>query len=124
MIVVSYNLLSQAVATPQHYKDYDNDVLDFNKRLELIKLKLTKYINDSAIICLQEVTLTFLNSLIPFFDSVGYKFIATNYGNVDYDSIGIGIAYPDNFLLENVNIKTISTRNSNRAIALNFLGIT
>lgn len=78
MQVCSYNILSCA-----HVKrdSSDPEISSVEYRWKLLKEKLTKKVQESAIICLQEVCQTWMELLLPFFTEMKYETRSVSYGN-------------------------------------------
>lgn len=92
--IVSYNILSSHLANPEHFASCDPVHLDANNRLEQILAKLTPYIQQQSIICLQEVSITWAGPLHAFFAAHGYYFTTAQYGGAFNNYMGVGIAWP------------------------------
>lgn len=91
--VVTYNVLSSHLCDPNHFTHCDKTALNHWKRLERLKIKLEPFVEDKAIICLQEVSDTWAGPLIAWFGQHGYQFIRSRYGNPFNNYMGVGIAY-------------------------------
>ncbi len=95
--IITYNVLSQALANPAYYISCDPKYLDSNYRLELLKNKLQHEMIQEipTIICLQEISRTWHAELIPFFEQNNYKFVVSSFGSEFGDYCACAIAYPN-----------------------------
>lgn len=67
--------------------------------------KIQEHIKEEAIICLQEVSETWLNYLYAKFAALDYNMFYSLYGDFHNDFMGVAIAYPKNrFQVENTKI--------------------
>jgi hypothetical protein len=82
----------------------------------LLKEKLLIELQTTCIFCLQEVCLFWLSKLIPFFQSFGYICHYNNYGFKDTGHMGVLIAYPNQYTLEEIKILHIGDNIKNRVI--------
>ena len=104
--VCSYKLLSSSLCTQSRFPVCVPEDLDAVKRLGGIKDKLQAEIDRDAIICIQEVTDLYYESLYPFFIRQGYDFIVSLYGDKSSGYTGIGVAWRrSEFELEEMSIK-------------------
>jgi len=93
--VFQYNILSSALAPPDHFPKNRPEDLDGPTRLDrVIKLKLTKAVADQSIIALQEVCLSWSGPLEVFFAKNGYQFHCSLYGAKHSDFMGVALAWP------------------------------
>ena len=114
--VITYNILSQPLAElllnekKQNQSIYRHEHIDHINRWTLLTTKLTNMINtyNNPIICLQEVPEQWLILFKYYFQNVKYKYINTQYGNKFNGNMGCLIAYPDNFVLERMEICQIA----------------
>jgi mRNA deadenylase 3'-5' endonuclease subunit Ccr4 len=103
--IVTYNILSTVYCTKKTYNKTNELYLDTEYRWKLIKEKLQKKVDNNAIICLQEVSHTWLQYILPFFSSANYFCITDNYGSDTSDYMGVLIAYSTkHYKLVNSNI--------------------
>jgi mRNA deadenylase 3'-5' endonuclease subunit Ccr4 len=91
--VITYNILNELLCKISGFKS-DKEYLDPEYRYNLLVVKLHEWIKEDTIICLQEISLNMYCKLQTFFDSYDYCFIATHYGAVYNNYMGVGIAYP------------------------------
>jgi len=106
--VCSWNILSPYLCNKKTFSKTEEKYLKFNYRINLIKKKLDyliKYKNTN-IFMLQEVSDTFSNKLIPFFDDNNFKYVLKNYSN---NKMGVMIAYNNDFKLEEINSMRIGS---------------
>lgn len=107
--VVSYNVLSSALASPDWFTKCSPEHLSSSNRLYKLCEKLEKCMQNNSIICLQEVSREWAGYLYVFFSHRNYYFITSLYGNALQDYMGIGMAIPlKAFVLKEVNIKRIA----------------
>ena len=100
--IATYNILSSHLAEPDYFTNCDPDVLEADYRLEKIISKLESEIAQNAIICMQEVSISWVGPLQTFFSERGYQLITANYGNHFNNFMGVGVAIPTKsyFLVE------------------------
>lgn len=94
--VVQYNILCQKLADPNYHKCNPEHLLE-STRLEMIKNRLSTYMDDGCILCLQEVPQSWCGRFYDFFTSKNYGFIYSNYGTFFNDYMGVALAYPLDF---------------------------
>ncbi len=99
--IFNYNILSTKLASPQYHKNCNPKHLETSTRLLKIKEILKEQIDQNSIICLQELSEESISNLLPFFVNHKYTFV--------YDSqfLGVGIAFPNKFILYDVHIISI-----------------
>lgn len=102
--VVQYNVLSDALCTPDMYIASDADILTEKYRFDKLTEKLRIQILKHAIICLQEVSQNWIGKLHVFFKQFAYTFICTTYGHEKNGYMGVGIAYPPKYGLDDCKI--------------------
>tara|TARA_B100000424_G_scaffold269816_1_gene267622 strand:+ start:3989 stop:4939 length:951 start_codon:yes stop_codon:yes gene_type:complete len=106
--IATYNVLSDVYAENSLFNIANQDVTNFNKRLELFKIKFLRLIRKSYIICLQEVTKKFGDKIISFFFANNYNCVYDNYSG-EYDGyMGVFIAFPNFYKISNIVRKKIS----------------
>lgn len=110
MRVVQYNILSTDLATKFYYINTDTKYLQPEARWLLLKEKLLIEIENNSIFCLQEVSLLWLEKLLPFFQNFNYSCQYNNYDWKDTGFMGIMIAYPNQYKLEAVKIMNIGNQ--------------
>ena len=91
--VISYNILSDALATPKMYPHASVADLKPSVRMERILARLLAEVDKGAIINLQEVSLNFGSSLQAFFAERNYCMICINNGNPWSGYMGPAIAF-------------------------------
>lgn len=92
--VCSYNILSSHLSSPSHFhKSKEENLLASNRIAKCID-KINTEVAKNSIICLQEVSLTYLNNIHTFFCSKNYHVIDANYGNPYNDYMGVSLAFP------------------------------
>ena len=107
--IASYNVLSQALCTQKNYPGYDSICLDNGRRYEAVTEMITQASQTYNIISLQEVSLEWTGPLIKLFDSLGYTFITSGYGNYFNNYMGCGLAFRRaSYTLENSNIWVVA----------------
>lgn len=107
--VVTYNLLSSSLASPGYFTHCKASDLDAENRLSKIKVKLKTEMDSGAIICLQEVSLSWAGTLAAFFQKQGYTFQQSQYGNYFSNFMGVGIGFPSaRYTLENCEMMQLS----------------
>jgi mRNA deadenylase 3'-5' endonuclease subunit Ccr4 len=105
MRVCSYNILAQLyTVTSLCAKEYKEESF----RINLLHTKLLPEIEQNAIICLQEVPLSWTTgNLQSFFSQHKYHIIANNYGNKWNDYMGVAIAFPINIFMYVSSIQVV-----------------
>ena len=90
--IVTYNILADDLCSPEHF--YESDPKDLKPKTRLLRLKkrLKKFM--PAIICLQELSMTQIHELIPWFHQHGYTGVYRNKIGRNEPLDGIGIFYP------------------------------
>jgi mRNA deadenylase 3'-5' endonuclease subunit Ccr4 len=107
--VVSYNVLSSHLASPDHFKSNDPKYLKADYRFEKLKTKLQAKIDTGSVICLQEVSMPWASKLHTYFVSKGYYFISCHYGKKFNGIMGVAIAIPlHKYEILDVEIPTVS----------------
>lgn len=94
--IVSYNVLSSSLASPDHFPACDPSDLDAQTRLSRLLAKLEEPVASRAIICLQEVSLPWAGPLHTFFASRHFHFVVASYGSYFNGFMGVAIAFPIN----------------------------
>lgn len=93
--VVTYNILSSALASPEWFPFCDPANLESQTRLGRVVSKLKSEINRRAIICLQEVSRDWSGKLHALFQQNGYSMIDSLYGIAISGYMGVCIAFPN-----------------------------
>jgi len=105
--VVSYNVLSSSLSSPNYFHTCSPKDCDPDTRFKRLLVKLEKVMPNSSIICLQEVSREWCGRLHVFFARNKYRFITSLYGSQKTGYMGIGIAYPDHMELIDCRIERI-----------------
>jgi mRNA deadenylase 3'-5' endonuclease subunit Ccr4 len=94
--VVTYNILTRNYCNVKTYSppEYSLDVIDNIERYKLLTEVLQKFIDQNAIICLQEVDKITACDLTIFLKSQNYDFHFDPYGTVYDGYMGVAIALP------------------------------
>ena len=92
--VKQYNLLSQELCTSDWFPNCDPDAVDPEKRYLRIYTKILGTINEGGVICLQEISQTWLTRLIGLFESKNYALFYRLYGQRCNDYMGVRSAWP------------------------------
>ena len=93
--VVTYNVLSSALASPDWFRFCDPANLEPDTRLSRVVSKLKSEIDKRAIICLQEVSRDWSGKLHALFQQNGYTMIDSLYGIAISGYMGVGVAFPN-----------------------------
>jgi len=114
MRVVSYNVLSSHLSSPSHYTTLDPSHLEADNRLPLVLKKLENEIEssqNSAVICLQEVSNDWAGEFHTWFSNRGYHLVTGLYGRKFNGYMGVAIAFPtDVFETIDVDISRLSDK--------------
>ena len=116
--IVQYNILSTELANIHYYVNTNTKFLQPDSRWLLLKEKLLIEIDKSSIFCLQEVSLYWLEKLVPFFTLNGYNCQYNNYGDKGSGYMGVFISYPIKYKLEAFKIVNIGDSIKNKLIRL------
>ena len=92
--VLSYNVLSDALADPKHHTFSDPADLDAERRLGRIQALLSPRMLRGSIVCLQEVSRTWAARLVPFWDRHNYQHVDALSGPPVNNYMGQTIAWP------------------------------
>jgi len=105
--VVTYNVLSSSLTGDFHACDPQD--LKPAVRLKRVLGKLRPHVDDGAVICLQEVSVSWAGPLHAMFAQKGYHFVLDLYGNVWSGFMGVGMAFPtDRYDVVNVDIQKLA----------------
>ena len=99
--VISYNILSPFLCHDGEFIGYNAGHLQWQSRKQLLFNYLQKWIEDSPIICLQEISFNWKGKLEEFFRKNNYTFFTMNYGHKSNGFFGVGIAIPDQYSIKN-----------------------
>lgn len=96
--VVSYNVLSNHLASPSHFTTVDPSHLEASNRLPKIFTKLEEEISNNTkediVFCLQEVSNDWAGEFHTWFANRGYHLVTGLYGKKFNGYMGIALAYP------------------------------
>ena len=92
--VCTYNCLSSHLGGPDWFTACHTDDLKPSTRLQRLLAKLEVEIAKDAVICLQEVSMTWSGTLVSFFAQRGYQWVGHLYGEFRNNYMGVGIAWP------------------------------
>jgi 2',5'-phosphodiesterase len=107
--VVSYNVLSNHLCSPQQCPALNPDHCVPASRLSSVLNKLDEEINKKAVICLQEVSYDWAGSLHTHFANRGYHLVTGLYGRKFNGYMGVAIAWPTASMeVLDVNISRLS----------------
>eukprot|EP00599_Poterioochromonas_sp_BG-1_P015039 CAMPEP_0173161836 /NCGR_PEP_ID=MMETSP1105-20130129/18862_1 /TAXON_ID=2985 /ORGANISM="Ochromonas sp., Strain BG-1" /LENGTH=358 /DNA_ID=CAMNT_0014081377 /DNA_START=45 /DNA_END=1121 /DNA_ORIENTATION=+ len=107
--VVTYNVLSSHLAAPSWFTSCKPENLDQATRLTKVQNKLKPEIEQQSIICLQEISTTWVGPLHRFFSAHGYHFITALYGNKRNGYMGVAMAVPTSkYDIKDVDITCIA----------------
>ena len=109
--VVQYNILSSGLSSPQYHIRCSPADLDPSIRFDRVIQELSLFIDEKAIINLQEVSQTWLGPLCDFFTARDYVMISSPYGFYLNDYMGNAIAYPrEMYTTESTKIKVVGAK--------------
>jgi len=98
--IVTYNVLNPKLCTPEWFPKCHPDALVESKRFELVQAKIRAWMEQTCIICLQEVSRKWGDLLAPLFSAGGYEFVLAEYGQHWQDFMGVLTAWPrDRFIV-------------------------
>ncbi len=106
--VVTWNLLSAPLSSSTSYPKTDPLHLNSKKRFSKILEQLHNYCSNNTILCLQEVSQSWIGKLHIFFSEHNYTFINSSYGNKYNDYFGVAIAYPNTYKAKDIDIKRLT----------------
>lgn len=92
--VVSYNVLSSSLCSPDYYTLNNPKHLDPKNRFPKILEKLDKETEARSIIALQEISQKWTDQLVSYFMSKNYILVSRLYGSNFNGYMGVGIAVP------------------------------
>eukprot|EP00949_MAST-11_sp_MAST-11-sp1_P004037 g4037.t1 len=92
--VISYNLLAPELSTPATFPENDKDEVDGKARFPRILQQLEDEVARGSILCLQEVSQTWVGLLHTFFASKNYHYVHSLYGRTFNGYMGCGTAFP------------------------------
>lgn len=112
--VITYNVLSSNLGGADYFTSCDPKNLDPYTRRQRVMSKIKTEVNNSEennkpIICLQEISHSWVGTLHTFFSNNNYHFVTALYGHKFNGYMGIGIAYPtDQFQTMHTNVCRLS----------------
>lgn len=112
--VVSYNVLSAALASPSHFKHCSPAHLAPGRRFEAITKKVERELKGGrgtapVVFCLQEVPRSWSGRFSSFFQQQNYHYVESLYGGDFSDYMGIVMAFPnDVFELADCTVQRVS----------------
>jgi 2',5'-phosphodiesterase len=107
--VHTYNILSSKLCTPDYFIRVNPRFIEPTYRFQQITKKLKEQsISKNAIICLQEIPREWAGPLYTFFCNENYVFIKSLYGTAFNGYMGVGLAFPRIFKLEDCTITRVS----------------
>mmetsp|Transcript_90 Transcript_90/g.188 ORF Transcript_90/g.188 Transcript_90/m.188 type:complete len:396 (-) Transcript_90:111-1298(-) len=92
--VVSWNILAPELSDPKTFPENTAEECLGEKRLPLILKQLEEDLKSLSVVCLQEVSVTWVGELHSFFAKHDYHYIHTLYGGKFSGYMGVGIAFP------------------------------
>jgi endonuclease/exonuclease/phosphatase family metal-dependent hydrolase len=93
--VVTYNVLSPYASAPASHPRCDAAHCDPERRFERVAAKVAEAARDGAILCLQEMTVDWVERLNDRLRELRYGSVAANYGIAKYGNMGVMVAYPE-----------------------------
>eukprot|EP00047_Mylnosiga_fluctuans_P001709 m.221555 g.221555 ORF g.221555 m.221555 type:complete len:351 (-) comp10609_c0_seq1:325-1377(-) len=106
--VATYNVLSSALCSPGDFLACTPENLAPENRLPRVQAKLLGEMQQNAVICLQEVSRSWCGPLHVFFAAHNYQFASSLYGAPFNDYMGVAVAWPATFALEQLDIARVS----------------
>ena len=109
LTVITYNILSSALADPGWFTQCDPQHLVAETRLARVLVNLGLEMDKGAVILLQEVSRDWSGKLHAFFHQREYTFIDSLYGGSSSGYMGVGIAFPNGaWSVVDVDIRRVS----------------
>lgn len=106
--VATYNVLSPSLCSQSVFPACNANDTDATIRFERVLQHLEQEVNQQSIIALQEVALQWVGPLHSFFKARGYDFIATNYGKEITGHMGVALAVPPLYQIEELDIARVT----------------
>lgn len=107
--VATYNVLSSHLSGVDHYSTLNPDHLCPKNRLPVVLQKIDQEIEQSSIICLQEISHDWAGSFHTHFANRGYHLVTGLYGKKFNGYMGVGIAFKtSSFDVLDVDISRLS----------------
>jgi len=92
--VVSYNVLSSHLSEASHFVHCRPEDCEPDTRYSAVMKKLEPFVEADAIICLQEMSLSWSGRMQPWFESHGYSLVTNCYGSPFNGHMGVAVAVP------------------------------
>jgi hypothetical protein len=92
--VVSYNLLCSHQSAHRDLPRCERDACDPKKRLTRVRQKLHPHLVAGRILCLQELSRSWHDDLLPYLANYEYTLVAGLYGNARNNYMGVAVAFP------------------------------
>lgn len=109
-VVTTYNMLSSNLGSAEYYPKCKPAACDPKLRYPILQEKLAAEVDKRAIICLQEISLSWASNLHSYFASNGYYLITGMYGSRFNGYMGVGIAVPhEKYEIVDSDISCIAT---------------
>lgn len=109
--VATYNVLSSHLSGADHYSTLNPDHLCPKNRLPVVLQKIDEEIEQSSIICLQEISHDWAGSFHTHFANKGYHLVTGLYGKKFNGYMGVGIAFKtSSFDVLGVDISRLSDK--------------
>lgn len=109
--VATYNVLSSHLSGTDHYSTLNPDHLNPKNRLPVVLEKIDQEIEQSSIICLQEVSHDWAGSFHTHFAKHGYHLVTGLYGKKFNGYMGVAIAFKtSSFDVLGVDISRLSDK--------------
>lgn len=107
--VATYNALSSHLCSAEYYASTKPEYCEPSYRLHQLFSKLESQVATGAVICLQEISITWDGPLTEFFLRRGYCFIPGRYGKKFNGYMGVAVAVPlQKYEVNDVDITTIA----------------
>lgn len=109
--VVQYNVLSSGLSSPDYHVGSSPANLDPSFRIQEIFRELQGFMDERAVINLQEISRSWLGKFSDFFAHRKYIMISSSYGFYANDYMGNAIAYPvEIYEATNTTITTVGSK--------------
>ena len=105
--VITFNCGTPFSLIPSEYPDCDPVILDRLRRKNAILSLMTSWLRTSPIILLQEVPYNWKQDFDRYFTKRGYTFYCMNYGQRTNGILGVGIAVPNSYEIDPIQVEFI-----------------
>jgi len=105
--VITFNCGTPFSLIPSEYPDCDPAILDRLRRKNAILSLMTSWLRTSPIILLQEVPYNWKQDFDRYFTKRGYTFHCMNYGQRTNGILGVGIAVPNSYEIDPIQVEFI-----------------